>query len=45
MTTKQWIIIVVGLCFLPVFIIIGAVMALCGNDPFRELRRIARDGR
>lgn len=25
--------------------IIGAVMALCGNDPFRELRRITRDAR
>lgn len=45
MNAKQWAIIVVGLCFLPVFIVIGAVMALCGNDPFRELRRITRDAR
>lgn len=45
MNAKQWTIIGAGICFLPVFIGIGAVMALFGNDPFVTLKRITHNAR
>ena len=45
MNGKQGTIILLGICFLPVFIIIGAIMALCGNDPFVTLKRITHNAR
>lgn len=44
MNAKQWTVILLGVCFLPVVIVIGALMALFGHDPFRELHRITREG-
>ena len=44
MNAKQWTIIAAAVCFLPVVIVIGAIMALFGHDPFRELHRITREG-
>ena len=44
MNAKQWTIIVIGVCFLPVVIGVGILMTLFGHDPFRELHRITREG-
>lgn len=45
MNAKQWTIIGLGIFFLPVIILIGGIMTLCGHDPFRELHRITHDAR
>ena len=45
MNAKQWTILIAGVCFLPLVIVIGVVMALCGHDPFAMLRELTDEPR
>lgn len=44
MNAKQWTIVAASICCLPLVIVIGVIMTLCGKDPFAELKRITREG-
>ena len=44
MNVKQWLIIGAGVCCLPLVIVIGALMAVFGSDPFAALKRLTHEG-